>query len=80
MEKLKSEIFTKYSNSKKAIDSGSPESQVAIFTFRIKSLTEHLKLNKKDHATRLSLVKLVGKRKKLLTYLKNKNTISKLIY
>ncbi|MCP3659531.1 MAG: 30S ribosomal protein S15 [Bacteroidetes bacterium] len=73
MEKLKNEVFTKYSNSKKAIDTGSPESQIAVFTFRIKSLTEHLKSNKKDHATRLSLVKLVGKRKKLITYLKNKN-------
>ncbi len=73
MEKLKSDIFTKYSNSKKAKDTGSPESQIAVFTHRIKSLTEHLKINKKDHATRLSLIKLVGKRKRLLAYLKDRD-------
>lgn len=73
MEKLKSDIFKQYSNSKKTEDTGSPESQIALFTYRVKSLTEHLKINKKDHSTRLSLIKLVGKRKRLLSYLKNKN-------
>ncbi len=54
-------------------DTGSPEGQVALFTFRIKHLTEHLKQNKKDLATQRSLVRLVGKRKKLLAYLKDKD-------
>lgn len=53
---------------------GSSENQITIFTARIKNLTEHLKINKKDHNTRRGLMKLVGKRKKLLSYLKKKNT------
>ena len=52
---------------------GSSENQISIFSKRIKNLTEHLKSNKKDHNTRRSLMKLVGKRKKLLTYLKGKS-------
>ena len=52
---------------------GSSENQIAIFTNRIKNLTEHLKSNKKDHNTRRGLMKLVGKRKKLLSYLKSKS-------
>ena len=52
---------------------GSSENQIAIFTNRIKNLTEHLKSNKKDHNTRRGLMKLVGKRKKLLSYVKNKS-------
>ena len=50
-------------------DTGNAESQIALFTFRINHLTEHLKTNKKDHASRLGLLKLVGKRRKLLDYL-----------
>ena len=61
----KQEIFAKYGKSNK--DTGSPESQVA---HRIAHLTEHLKNNKKDHVTRLSLLKLVGKRRRILDYLK----------
>ena len=53
-------------------DTGSAEGQVALFTFRIKHLTEHLKINKKDLATQRSLVRLVGKRRKMLDYLKKK--------
>ena len=53
--------------------SGSSEFQVTIFTSRIKNLTEHLKLNKKDHNTRRGLMRLVGKRKKLLSYIKRKS-------
>ena len=53
---------------------GSSENQITIFTARIKNLTEHLKINKKDHNTRRGLMKLVGKRKKLLSYLKKKST------
>ena len=51
------------------IDTGSAESQIALFTYRINHLTEHLKKNKKDHSTRLGLLKLVGKRRRLLDYL-----------
>ncbi len=66
-------MFVKYSNSGKSTDTGSPESQVAVFTDRIKHLTEYLKNNKKDHSSRLGLIKLVGKRKRFLSYLKSKN-------
>ena len=50
-------------------DTGSPEVQVAIFTARINQLTEHLKINKKDHHSRRGLLLLVGKRRRLLNYL-----------
>lgn len=50
-------------------DTGSPEVQVAIFTERIQQLTEHLKVNKKDHHSRRGLLLLVGKRRRLLNYL-----------
>ena len=52
---------------------GSSESQITLFTNRIKKLTEHLKLNKKDENTRRGLMKLVGKRKRLLSYVKRKS-------
>ena len=70
----KQEIFTKYGNN--AQDTGSAEGQIALFTFRIKNLTEHMKTSKKDIATMRSLVGLVGKRRKLLAYLK-KNDIER---
>ena len=69
----KRELFKRYSPKKSEIDSGSPQSQVALFTHRINHLTEHLKVNKKDHSSRLSLIKMVGKRKKLLKYIKLKD-------
>jgi small subunit ribosomal protein S15 len=69
----KQEIFESKGQAKSKIDTGSPESQVALFTFRINHLTEHLKKNHKDHSTRLGLLKLVGKRKALLDYLKRKD-------
>ena len=50
-------------------DTGKPEVQIAIFTARINELTEHLKTHTKDHASRLGLLKLVGKRRRLLRYL-----------
>lgn len=50
-------------------DTGSPQVQIAIFTERINRLTDHLKEHKKDHSTRLGLLKLVGKRRSLLNYL-----------
>ena len=70
----KEEIFAKYG--KNAQDTGSAEGQIALFTFRIKNLTEHMKTSKKDIATMRSLVSLVGKRRKLLAYLK-KNDIER---
>lgn len=67
----KTELFEKYG--KDAKDTGSPESQIALFTFRISHLTEHLKINKKDFNTERSLKILVGKRRRLLDYLKRKD-------
>ena len=54
-------------------NTGGSEFQITVFTNRIKNLTEHLKSNKKDHNTRRGLMRLVGKRKKLLNYLSKKN-------
>ena len=63
----KEEIFGQYGKSTN--DTGSPEAQIALFTYRIKHLTEHLKQNHKDHATARSLTMMVGRRRKLLKYL-----------
>ena len=52
---------------------GGSEFQITLFTNKIKKLTEHLKLNKKDENTRRGLMKLVGKRKRLLSYVKRKS-------
>ena len=52
-------------------DTGSPEVQIAILTQRIKELTEHLKVNKKDHSSRRGLFKMIRRRKGLLNYLMN---------
>ena len=52
-------------------DTGSPEVQIAILTARITELTEHLKVHKKDFHTRTGLLKLIGKRRRLLSYIKN---------
>ena len=54
-------------------DSGSPEYQIALFTERIKKLTSHLKINKKDFTSRRGLLKMVAKRRKLMEYLKKTN-------
>lgn len=70
---IKQDLFAKHGFNKKQEDSGSPESQIALFTTRINHLTEHLKQNKKDYSTQQGLMKLVGKRKKLLNYLQNTN-------
>jgi len=67
----RTEIFKEYGKSE--FDTGSVEGQVALFTFRIKNLTEHLKVNRKDFVTERSLVLLVGKRRKLLSYLQRKD-------
>ena len=63
----KQEIFAKHGKSAK--DTGTSEGQIALFTFRIAHLTEHLKVNKKDFNTQRSLISLVGKRRALLNYL-----------
>ncbi len=70
----KQEIISKFKINEK--DSGSPEVQVAILTERINELTEHLKEHKKDYATRRGLIKMVGRRRKLLRYL-NKHSLER---
>ena len=65
------EIFAQYGGS--AENTGSTESQIALFTYRINHLSNHLKTHKKDFATRRSLLQMVGKRKRLLTYLTKKD-------
>jgi len=54
-------------------DTGSPEVQIAVLTYRINTLTEHLKVNKKDHHSRRGLLKMVGHRRNLLGYLQKKD-------
>ena len=63
----KQEIVAKYGRGEN--DTGSTEVQVALLTERITYLTEHLKINKKDHSSRLGLLKLVGQRRRLMRYL-----------
>ncbi|MBN2731805.1 MAG: 30S ribosomal protein S15 [Balneolaceae bacterium] len=67
----KEEIISKYGGSEE--NSGSTEAQIAIFTARINDLTDHLKENEQDHASRRGLLKMVGKRRRLLNYLKKKD-------
>ena len=67
----KQEIIAKYAKGEN--DTGSTEVQIALITERIKYLTEHLKINKKDHSSRLGLLKLVGQRRRLLRYLHKKD-------
>ncbi|MAZ58355.1 MAG: 30S ribosomal protein S15 [Flavobacteriales bacterium] len=67
----KQTIFKKYGQS--AADTGSSEGQIALFTERINHLTNYLKKNKKDNNTKRSLVLLVGKRRRMLDYLKQKD-------
>ncbi len=70
-KQLKQNIIAEYKLSDK--DTGSPEVQIAILTNQINQLTEHLKVNKKDHHSRRGLLKMVGKRRGLLKYLQNKD-------
>ena len=67
----KKEIFGQYGASN--TDTGSPEAQVALFSYRISHLTEHMKANRKDHSTERALTRLVGKRRSLLKYLKERD-------
>lgn len=75
----KAQIVAKFA--RKEGDTGSTEVQVALLTARIAELTEHLKIYKKDFSSRLGLLKLVGQRKRLLSYLKRSNyaTYAKLV-
>lgn len=67
----KQDLITTHGKNPK--DTGAPEVQIAIFSKRINELTEHLKLHPKDHSTRRGLLKLVGKRRRLLNYLMNRD-------
>ena len=67
----KQEIFGKYGKSN--TDTGSPEAQIALFSYRISHLTEHMKLNRKDYSTERALTALGGKRRSLLNYLKERD-------
>ena len=67
----KKEIFAKHGNSE--TNTGSAEGQIALFSFRIAHLTEHLKKNHKDFSTQRALISLVGKRRRLLDYLKDRD-------
>ncbi len=69
----KHEIFENHGRLKAKSDTGSPESQIALFSFRINHLTNHLKTNRKDFSTQQGLLKLVGKRRRLLNYLFKKD-------
>ncbi|MDR1132321.1 MAG: 30S ribosomal protein S15 [Oscillospiraceae bacterium] len=70
-KEIKTEIIKKYAQ--KEGDTGSPEVQVALLTYRFNHLNEHLKENKKDSHSRRGLLKMVGKRRGLLNYLKSKD-------
>ena len=67
----KQELFARYGKSN--TDTGSPEGQIALFSYRISHLTDHLKKNRKDFSTQRSLIRLVGKRRRLLNYLKDRD-------
>ncbi len=69
----KQEIFGEYGKSSE--NTGSAEGQIALFSYRISHLTSHLKTNPKDFSTQLALVKLVGKRRRLLDYLMERDII-----
>ena len=64
----KTAVINEYARSEG--DTGSPEVQIAVLTARIQELTEHLKVNQKDHHSRRGLLKMVGQRRRLLAYLK----------
>ena len=72
-KEVKERIFEKHGKSKS--DTGTSEGQIALFSHRINHLSEHLKSNRKDYNTERSLVKLVGKRRSLLDYLKAKDIL-----
>lgn len=67
----KKELFAQYGKSE--TNTGSAEAQIALFSFRITHLTDHLKVNKKDHNTQRAMRELIGKRRRLLDYLKERD-------
>ena len=71
-QQSKAGLIEKYRNHEK--DTGSPEVQIALLTERIQQLTEHFKIHVKDHHSRRGLLKLVGQRRRLLDYLKSKDS------
>jgi small subunit ribosomal protein S15 len=70
-QERKNEIINQFKTHE--TDTGSPEVQIAILTEQINNLNEHLRVHKKDHHSRRGLLKMVGKRRNLLTYLRNKD-------
>ncbi len=70
-KEAKTSVMTEYAT--KEGDTGSPEVQIAVLTHRINELNDHLKTHKKDHHSRRGLLKMVGKRRNLLGYLKKKD-------
>ena len=70
-QERKQELMKQYARTEG--DTGSPEVQIALLTARINDLNGHLQIHKKDHHSRRGLLKLVGQRRRLLTYLKNKD-------
>ena len=70
-KEIKQQIIAEYQL--KEGDTGSPEVQIAVLTYRINDLNEHLKVHKKDHHSRRGLLKMVGQRRNLLAYLKDKD-------
>lgn len=70
-KEAKTSVINEYKT--KEGDTGSPEVQVAVLTHRINELNDHLKTHKKDHHSRRGLLKMVGKRRNLITYLKKKD-------
>lgn len=70
-QERKNEIINEYKTH--ANDTGSPEVQIAVLTHEINTLNGHLRIHKKDHHSRRGLLKMVGKRRNLLTYLRNKD-------
>ena len=70
-KEIKQQIIKEYQL--KEGDTGSPEVQIAVLTYRINDLNEHLKVHKKDHHSRIGLLKMVGQRRNLLAYLKEKD-------
>ena len=70
-KEMKQQIIAEYAT--KEGDTGSPEVQIAVLTYRINDLNEHLKVHKKDHHSRRGLLKMVGQRRSMLHYLKEKD-------
>ena len=70
-QERKNELINEYQTHEN--DTGSPEVQIAVLTEKINNLNEHLRTHKKDHHSRRGLLKMVGKRRNLLTYLRNKD-------